>query len=59
MVLDCARRTRPFSGRAFREQKGLSGHPIAALDPRSSTPVQCRVPILTLWLSDCFLLVSG
>ena len=41
MVLDCARRTSPFSGRAFREQEGLSGHSLTALDPRSSPPVQC------------------
>src|SRR6185295_19995282 len=58
MVLDCARRTRPSSGRAFREQKGLSGHPLAALDPPPPPPVQYPLLWLTPWLSGSFFSLS-
>ena len=51
-------RTRPFPGRAFREQRGLSGHPIAALDPPPPPPVQYPLLWLTPWLSGSFFLLS-
>ena len=59
MVFDCARRTRPLSGRAFREQKRTVGsHPSLSLTPVLPPPYNVLLLGPTPWLSDSFLLVS-
>ena len=47
-----------FIVRVLRARRA-PGRSLTALDPRSSAPVQYPLLLLTPWLSDCFLSVSG